>query len=125
MTKIFLFLLAALPLFAVPARAQTAFGKNTGEYGEFFTALTDMLTTKNPEGSQVQVRGKKYNLLVPWVRDHVHVMKAMKYFMHDVTTGTQLFLEQQTPQGFFYDYIYPISSDVINRLNFFDRRFTK
>jgi hypothetical protein len=107
------------------AQIQTSFGKNTGEYGEFFSALTHMLTEKNPEGRQIEVQGKKYNLLVTWVRDHVHVMKAMKYFMHDTKTGTQLFLEQQTPQGFFFDYIYPIESDVINRLNFFNRRFTK
>jgi hypothetical protein len=118
-------LVSLLALLAGTGISQTSFGKNTGEYGEFFAALTDMLVTKNPEGRTIEVQGKKHNLLVPWVRDHVHVMKAMKYFMHDVTTGTQLFLEQQTPQGFFFDYIYPIESDVINRLNFFDRRFTK
>lgn len=105
--------------------AQTSFGKNTGEYGELFASLTNMLKGDNPEGSTITLGNRKYNLLVTWVRDHVHVMKAMKYFMHDVTTGTQLFLEQQTPEGFFYDYIYPIEDGVINRLNFFHPRFTK
>jgi hypothetical protein len=124
MKKIF-FILSLLLLQAGKATSQTSFGKNTGEYGEFFSALTEMLTKKDTQPSTIEVQGKKYKLLVTWVRDHVHVMKAMKYFTPDVTTGTQLFLEQQTPEGFFFDYIYPIESDVINRLNFFDRRFTK
>lgn len=124
MKKIF-FILSLLTLQAGKGNSQTSFGKNTGEYGEFFSALSNMLTTKNPDGQTIEVLGKKYNLLVTWIRDHVHVMKAMKYFTKDVTTGTQLFLEQQTPEGFFYDYIYPIESDVINRLNFFHPRYTK
>jgi hypothetical protein len=124
MKKIF-FLFFLLVLQAGKGTSQTSFGKNTGEYGEFFAVLTNMLTTKNPDGMTIEVFGKKHNLLVPWIRDHVHVMKAMKYFVKDVTTGTQLFLEQQTPEGFFFDYIYPIESDVINRLNFFHPRYTK
>ena len=107
------------------AQMQTSFGKNTGEYGEFFSSLTTMLTKNNPHGLELSVNGRKYNLLVSWIRDHVHYMKAMKYFIQDTKTGTQFFLEQQTPQGFFFDYVYPIESDVINRLNFFNRRFTK
>jgi hypothetical protein len=105
--------------------AQTEFGKNTGEYGEFFAALTNMIRDKNPNELEVTLRGKKYKLLVSWVRDHVHVMKAMKYFIKDASSGVQLFIDQQTAQGFFYDYIYPLESDIINRLNFFQPRFTK
>jgi hypothetical protein len=112
-------------LFALTCRSQTSFGKNTGEYGEFFTSLTRMLTGEHPEGQPVELNGKKYNLLVIWIRDHVHALKAMKWFMRDVKSGTQLFLEQQTPDGFFYDYIYPISHGIISRLNFFHRRYTK
>lgn len=123
--KKYLLLIPFVLLFINEGSAQTRFGKGTGEYGEFFASLENMLRNKSPEGQAIQLNGKKYNLLVTWIRDHVHVLKAMKYFMEDTRSGLELFLEQQTPEGLFYDYIYPLDDGVLNRLNFFQRRFTK
>ncbi|MBX5438723.1 MAG: hypothetical protein IRZ29_04175, partial [Thermoflavifilum sp.] len=65
-----------------------------------------------------EVNGHTYRLFVPWLRDHVYVLQAMKYFSPHVRSGVELFLDQQTPQGFFYDYLYPLTNPVNNRLNF-------
>ncbi|PJJ75722.1 hypothetical protein BXY57_1307 [Thermoflavifilum aggregans] len=103
---------------------QTTFSENTGKYGEFLQQLVSMIQKDAPLQTY-QVEGKKYDLFVEWLRDHVYVLQAMKYFSPHVRSGVELFLDQQTPQGFFYDYIYPIDDGVNNRLNFFDRKYTK
>ncbi|SFV27003.1 glucosidase family protein [Thermoflavifilum thermophilum] len=110
-----------IPLMGI---GQTQFGSNTGKYGEFLQQLVGMMGKDSPPETYT-IDGKNYQLFVSWLRDHVYVLQAMKYFAPGVRSGVQLFLDQQTPQGFFYDYVYPIDDAVNNRLNFFDRKYTK
>ncbi len=49
------------------------------------------------------VDGRLYNFLVSWGRDHTYVMKSMKYFIRDVKSGIEFFLERQRPNGMFWD----------------------
>lgn len=104
--------------------AQTRFESNTGIYGELLTTLEKQLTSNNVEFNTYQFRGKKRTAFVSWIRDHVHVMKAMKYYHPDQSSFLEFFMEQQTPEGFYYDYIYPLNDGVINRFNFFPPRYT-
>lgn len=105
-------------------QAQTQFGENTCKYGQFLQQLVAMMQKDAPLKTY-EVNGHTYRLFVPWLRDHVYVLQAMKYFSPHVRSGVELFLDQQTPQGFFYDYLYPLTNPVNNRLNFFDRKYTK
>lgn len=44
-----------------------------------------------------------------WVRDHVLTMKGFRYFEPDMTSFLDLMLENQTPQGFFFEIIAPLT----------------
>ncbi|HEX2948307.1 MAG TPA: trehalase family glycosidase [Armatimonadota bacterium] len=44
-----------------------------------------------------------------WVRDHVLTMKGFRYFESDITSFLDLMLETQTPTGFFYEIIAPLT----------------
>jgi len=44
-----------------------------------------------------------YAMLVSWGRDHVHTLKAYKYFMVDVKSGLDYWLETQEPNGMVWD----------------------
>jgi hypothetical protein len=51
------------------------------------------------------LRGKPRLLFVDWGRDHVHTLKAMKFFEADVTSGLDYWLETQENNGMFWDCI--------------------
>ncbi len=44
-----------------------------------------------------------------WVRDHVLTMKGFRYFEPDLTSFLDLMLETQTPRGFFFEIIAPLT----------------
>ncbi len=44
-----------------------------------------------------------------WVRDHVLTLKSFRYFEKDITSFLDLMLEEQTPQGFFFEIIAPLT----------------
>ncbi len=44
----------------------------------------------------------------PWLRDHIHEMKAYKYFVEDMTGGLEFFFRHQLPDGQFPDFFVPI-----------------
>ncbi|RYY30097.1 MAG: hypothetical protein EOO04_05635 [Chitinophagaceae bacterium] len=70
--------------------------------------------------------GKNRNVFVPWIRDHVHVMKAMKYMHPDMISFLEFYLQNQTKEGIYFDYYYPINAGGINdRMKLFDQRYWK
>ncbi|HTE25894.1 glucosidase family protein [Flavitalea sp.] len=106
-------------------QASTAFSKETGEYGTMLKQLEGMLM-KAREKSVKMLGGKDRNVFVPWIRDHVHVMKAMKYMHPDMTSFIEFYLQNQTSEGIYFDYYYPINSGGINdRMKLFDQRYWK
>ncbi len=52
--------------------------------------------------------GRTVRLGPPWLRDHVHEMKAYKYFVEDMTTGLEFLFRHQLPDGQFPDFFVPI-----------------
>lgn len=106
------------------AGAQTNFGKGTDEYGVFFNSLKKQLT-ETEYRKTVYFGGKKRNQFVQWIRDNVHVMKAMKYLESDISSFWEFFMENQTSEGLFFDYYYPVTERVNHRMNLFDKRYWK
>ena len=52
------------------------------------------------------INGRLYRMLVTWGRDHVHTLKAQKYFMEDVKSGMDYWLDTQEPNGMVWDCIH-------------------
>jgi len=106
------------------AAAQTGFGKGTDEYGVFFNSLKKQLT-ETEYRKTVHFGGKERKQFVQWIRDHVHVMKAMKYLESDISSFWEFFMENQTVEGLYFDYYYPIADRINHRMNLFDKRYWK
>jgi hypothetical protein len=119
-------LLLAFVLGTLPALAQVPETRiqGTGEFDTLFVRLKTRLLQPE-EGGKVKLGGKDRTQFVPWIRDHVHVMKAMQYFSPDLSSFWEFFMQHQTPEGLYYDYYYPITDRVNSRLNLFDRRYWK
>ncbi|MEO6330911.1 MAG: hypothetical protein ABIO55_18390, partial [Ginsengibacter sp.] len=59
-------------------------------------------------------------------RDHVHVMKAMKYLHPDMKSFIEFYLQNQTSEGLYFDYYFPFSDEGIgHRMKIFDKRYWK
>lgn len=100
----------------------TQFGNGAGEYKELFDGLKNLLL-KSEYVKTVKLGGKERNIFVPWIRDNVHVMKAMKYFAPEISSFWQYFMETQTSEGLYFDYYYPVANRVNQRMNLFDKRY--
>jgi hypothetical protein len=120
-----LFLLACtcwLMCSTMQAQVTTSFGKGAGGYGELLNQLRTMLF-RSEYLKKVHFLGKERAQFVPWIRDHVHVTKAMKYLVPDVSSFWQFFMETQTQEGLYFDYYYPVTERVNHRMNLFDKRY--
>lgn len=47
----------------------------------------------------------KFKVNTIWLRDHIHMLKASKYFDKDVKSGLDFFIMNQTDSGFYYEII--------------------
>lgn len=104
------------------SQSKTQFGKGAGEYEAFFNSLqTQLINTEYRK--TVHFGGKDRKQFVQWIRDNVHVMKAMKYLEPDISSFWQFFMETQTPEGLYYDYYYPMVARENHRLNLFEKRY--
>lgn len=65
------------------------------------------------------IDGKFYYLFVPWLRDHVHTLKGMKYYFADIKPAIELFAKYQRADGMIADNVYYSSPD----LTMWDKRF--
>ena len=63
--------------------------------------------------------GRSYNVFIPWLRDHVHVLKGMKYFADDLKSGIDIYAESQRDDGMIWDNIENRTRDA----NMWDVRF--
>ena len=115
------FLFAAL----CTAQSRTSFGNETGEYGTMLQQLEQVMMNYQEKWVKT-LGGKKRNVFVPWIRDHVHVMKAMKYIHPDMVSFIEFYLENQTGEGLYFDYYYPMNvRGISDRINLFDKRYWK
>jgi hypothetical protein len=121
------FLLLAFILFSSCCSGQdkTSFGKGTGEYGKMLEQLEQNMLNYQEKWVDT-LGGKPRNVFVPWIRDHVHVMKAMKYIHPDMTSFIEFFLENQTAEGLYYDYYFPLGyGGTGSRKKIFHQRYWK
>jgi hypothetical protein len=81
---------------------------NRGVYAKLAHRV-ELLLQRNEEQRGLVINGRLYRMLVTWGRDHVHTLKAQKYFMQDVQSGLDYWLETQEPNGMFRDCIHPNS----------------
>lgn len=93
------------------------------EGDEFYERLLAMLhftMVHSNEMGSVFYRGKVYHYFVCWLRDHTHVLKAMKYFAGDgLKSGLELYRDSQRADGMIWDNIYPREKD----LSYFEQIF--
>ena len=83
-------------------RPRTAIRCSSGPYARLAGLLENLMAT-DTERSSFVVDGRLHKFLISWGRDHTHVLKAMKYFIGDVKSGIEFFLERQQPNGMFWD----------------------
>lgn len=98
------------------------------DQGGEFSRLLDMLYYTMTSGNEIathRYHGKPYVTFAGWFQDHVHVMKAMKYFYPDVTSGIDLFAESQRENGMIYDNYYSPYHTYIHWLKRFGPDFVK
>lgn len=105
---------------------KTQFESNTGEFAILLQKLEKDMYRDEELVFQKTLGGKKRDVFVPWIRDHVHVMKAMKFLHKDMTSFLEFYLENQTEEGIYYDYFYPLGfGGAGSRKKIFDRRYWK
>ncbi|MCY3021485.1 MAG: hypothetical protein NTW87_20920 [Planctomycetota bacterium] len=92
----------ALGALSFVLKPHTAIAATPGPYGKLEQRLRNIMTQLNEQRSHI-VSGKFYQLLVCWLRDHTHVLKAQKYHIADVKSGVEFFLERQQPNGMIWD----------------------
>ncbi|HYG19054.1 MAG TPA: hypothetical protein VD816_08990 [Ohtaekwangia sp.] len=124
MRRCFIFFLSVL-LTQATAQEKTRFGPDTGVYSKMLDDLERMMF-RDVEMKVDTLGGKQRTIFVPWIRDHVHVMKAMKFLHPDMTSFIEFYLENQTPEGIYFDYYYPLANNGIGaRRKIFDQRYWK
>jgi len=87
-------------------RAETRLSCNRGPYAELGRRIGMLLQQEEYMWRPI-INGKQYFMFVCWGRDHVHTLKAQKYFQRDVTSGLEYWLEVQEENGMLWDCIYP------------------
>jgi len=71
-----------------------------------YTALFETLVKQVQGDRQTWLRDGKTIATNPcWVRDHIHEMKAYKFWEPDLTSFVDTLMELQHPEGFFYEII--------------------
>ena len=83
-----------------------------GEFRDILQMLVyTMLITCSPppspgaevERGAIRYRGRLYRYFVPWLRDHVHTMKGMKYFSGCLKDAIDLYRDSQRADGMIWD----------------------
>ena len=78
-----------------------------GKYNKLLSTLYWTMVSWNNEIRSIRYNDKFYHIFVRWLRDHVHALKGMKYFYHDLKSGIDLFADSQREDGMIWDNIYP------------------
>lgn len=85
-------------LLAANIPAQTVFSPEAGMYTNLLNDLKKSLC-ENKRIQTVNLDGKDRRMFVEWIRDHIHTMKAYKYWDKDLASYLAFFLNRQTPSG--------------------------
>ncbi len=91
---------------------KTKICESTQEFERLFQRLLFTMTSEPMERSVVDLAGsignpKTYRFFVCWLRDHVHVLKGMKYFEASLKGALELYRDTQREDGMIFDNCYP------------------
>lgn len=117
------FFLLTLP-FTWEVNAQTTFSDDSGIYGKLLNDLKTKLSDQHVK--TVTLDGKQRTMFVSWVRDHIHTMKAYKYWEKDMGSYLDFFMGRQNPKGMYFDYWESYKDKNVGQLfftNCFDNEF--
>jgi hypothetical protein len=88
----------------VRVRCTTSVNDSSGKYRRLLDNLYYTMTNEwEREAAVVRFNDKYYHQFVSWLRDHVHTMKGMKYFYHELKTGIELYADSQREDGMIWD----------------------
>ncbi len=118
-------LLVALLFACTRIQAQAEFDARSGMYA---TLLNDLHADLYADArvQTVNLDGRDRLMFVSWVRDHIHTMKAYKYWERDLGSYLEFFMEHQTTKGMYFDYRESYKTQNVGQLfftNCFDRQF--
>lgn len=90
-----------------PVDCQTEIREESGKYQKLLDLLYHtMIGEEHREASLYRYLGKDYHVFVPWLRDHVHTLKGMKYFYPELKSGIDLYADSQREDGMIWDNYY-------------------
>lgn len=121
--KLTTLLLILLSVFTVTG--QTEFSAGAGKYSQLLNDLKSNLY-KNESLRKVELDGQQRQMFITWVRDHIHTMKAYKYWEKDMSSYIAFFMGRQTPKGMYFDYAMSYKNENVGQLfftNCFDNQF--
>lgn len=99
MKALFIIFIFCFQLLMSPTmKAQTTFGEGAGEYQELFNRIKERLLDSD-ESRKVTLGGKERTQFVPWIRDNTHVVKAMKYFVSDISSFGNFLWKDKLKKG--------------------------
>ncbi len=83
---------------------RTSIEENTGVYNKLLNVLYhSMMGKRHRQASIVRYGNQHYHTFVTWLRDHVHVLKGMKYFYPELKSGIDLYARSQRTDGMIWD----------------------
>lgn len=90
--------------FAFEVHAETRLDDDGSQFSDLLKMLHFTMIA-NPWGERGYMRwnGHTYTFFVRWLRDHVHVLKGMKYFAGDLKDGIDLYRDSQREDGMIWD----------------------
>ncbi len=91
--------------------AKTEINDSAGFYKDLLFMLRWSLVGERGEVGNFRFQNHIYKLFVPWIRDHTHTLKAMKYFDARLKDGVDLYAKTQRSDGMIYDNIYKRSPE--------------
>jgi len=124
MKRIVIILLAIIAINTKSA-AQATFSAEAGIYSTLLKDLKYSLNEKSRIKTLV-LDGKERLMFVEWIRDHIHTMKAYKYWQKDMSSYIDFILGRQTPKGMYFDYCESYKNKNVGQLffvNVFDNQF--
>jgi len=115
--RIFLFFLFVLIFSPGILLSQAEFGKGSGRYGILLNDLKKNLYEKS-RIETVKLDGEERRMFISWVRDHIHSMKAYKYWEKDLASYIAFFMGRQTKTGMYFDYRMSYKDQNVGQLFF-------
>jgi hypothetical protein len=98
-------------------KSQVDFGEGSGMYGKLLNDLKNNLY-ENSRIETVTLDGEERRMFISWVRDHIHTMKAYKYWEKDLASYIAFFMGRQTETGMYFDYWMSYKNQNVGQLFF-------